>query len=1015
MCSSQPICRINNKSFLFNTAEKREVRLHLPKELDAETRFYLAGKAQKILAKGYDLDKMESLRFRFGNKKWKLIPMSRMNRFCEMLYKILAYIFPFFHPPAVDNIARFKIEKAWFGPSSKKTKKARLERDKLQTEWKKKTGLTFARTNFKRSEKGEACRVSKEEYQKGVRGSLPLDFSKGGKYEDPFTTLATLAFQRFESSYVSYDFRKQSKQKEKITPLSSDYRIVLVGNALKLVHRSNRELVTEENLQKGKKAYIDFIQKEYGEEKVRYISSFYGLNFDQPEGELTPEHIYRFNIGTTNLEIQDVEQFLSKLKSLKIESEKSVDEILAKSSLTLSERKGLLKALKSDESEISLEKLQGWVEKYKDFSCKEMDPVSFNALIECLFPDGNEIERAYTGRKIIGMIGSAYTTAEKEFYKPWIDQAELTQIFGELKTCPSMAAYHELLAHVVVKKHLCREHPDEQYRVGALIPAPPEKKGEGIRWYKVSSCISNGYIHSYTLERACKDESLREDIKVYRSTASSRYAMNSHKSLINDANHLNPPGKMGINLLEPYEKDFFRDRTIPVWVAYQHLAEKKLVQGGDLEAIYSLLNIATKKLVEQKARKDRKLTFREILKRHDVILEEFYSSGAKILPEERHKNHFKHFPRLFRKLLKRYGQITEGGVKKLSDDIVKQDAAQLQKFLKGISSEVLDERERLLCQALVQDLDRHILEAKKPDLVETYLEAFDFQMLEQRQRYLEAKQKNSAEAKEALQKWSQILREMAVSLKEDIDTKLARNIVCTGHSLGGGCAQGGFTHYVTEEERCPLPGYWAGLFLYDDTKIDRGANKQFKRFLIENIYLMEELGIKYRIFRRQEYGDFVPLGGREHLGSTFNDNEMKELAKVCEFDAAIVRRLKTSKNHNIAGAGTIHAGRFQGGIIGSDYEETPYSTKEQGIFDNEGRGCSDMSAEDAKHFYRRLYRDVWGLSTVYQRVLTEEQRRSTSNFWRLLRRWIVDRTTHPVNNQALDQHGCLIVNLAGGK
>lgn len=1012
--SLPPIQRMNDQVFWFKAAsEEREVRFHLPKSMDAETRFNLAGKAQKILAErvgDLDIGKAKPLRFRFGNKKWKLIPMNRMNRFLRILYKILAYIFPFFHPPAIDNIARFKIESAWFGQNSKKDKEGRVKRKKLDAEWKKQTGHPFARSNFKRAEKVAALNVSKEEYQRGVRASLSLesqDARQEERYVDPFTTIATLAFQRLEEGYVSYDYRG----KERITSTSSDYRFIKIENELKLVHQSNQDLAIEANMHAARSAYIDFIRQEYGDEKVNYISFLYGLDFDKSEGCLTPEHIYRFNIGTTNIEIQDVEQFLNKLKVLDLEKEEGVDKILGGSRLSLNERSGLLKALRSNEEEISLEKLRGWVGRYKDQSCEKMTPQDFNELLGCIFPSDEEMEKAYTGRKIFGMIGSAYTTADKQEYKPWIDQQELTQIFQELKRCPSMASYHELLAHVVSKKHLCRKHPTEGYRVGALIPAPPAEKDGSVRWYKVSSCMSNGYIHSYTLESVCRDESLREDVKFFRSTASSVYAMWSNKSVMSDGNHLNPPGKMGIKLLELHEKKFFNDRTIPVWVAYQHLAAEKLKSGEEnLDRIYSLLNTSMTKLVEKRTQKDRMLTFREVLKRHDVILEEFYASGAKILPEKRHKGHLSRFPHLFKQLLKRYGQITEGGIKKLSDDVVKRDASRLQKFLKSIPEDALDAREKLLCHELMQDLDKHVLEPKKINPVATYLEAFDFQMLEKRQQYLESKE-NAENARKALNEWSGLLHQAAVRAEEDIGSKLARDIAITGHSLGGGCTQGCFTHYLIEEDRAPLPGRMCNLYVFDDTKIDRGANKRLKRFGAQHAELMQELGITFQLFRRQEYGDFVPLGGREHLGATFSNQEMAEVSKWLKFDAAICKRLRTSADRNIAGAKTIHAGRFLKGVPGIDYEETPYSTKEQGIFDNEGRGCPDMSAEESKRLFRALYRDVWGLSSLYSGVLREEERRSTHKIWNIVRRFIMNPTTHKPLEQALDAHGCLAVTL----
>ena len=341
----------------------------------------------------------------------------------------------------------------------------------------------------------------------------------------------------------------------------------------------------------------------------------------------------------------------------------------------------------------------------------------FHQLVSVCRPSDEEMERSYTGRKICQVIQSAYTTAGTKNYKPWIDQQELTQISAELLKCTSFESYMEYLAHDCrPEKHLCREHPQEKFRVGALIPAPPAEEGGQVRWYKVTRCTTNQYIYSYTLESACNDVTLPA-IVCFRSTASSEYALYSSGSVSNDFGQLNSPGSMGIKLLEKYKNDFYRARTIPLWVGYQYNAS---MQGNDQQMVFDNLSMSNQRLIESETETHRK-TFREILKENDAVLNDLFLRYAHILGYDRKRDKFPEFVHHFKKIVKSYIQVNGERANQILPEKVKEDALllygqlkmiqnkKLMKFVKPGQPNAEVDRLKDLIQDLKNDLKRNIL------------------------------------------------------------------------------------------------------------------------------------------------------------------------------------------------------------------------------------------------------------------------------------------------------------------
>src|SRR5262249_25239217 len=95
---------------------------------------------------------------------------------------------------------------------------------------------------------------------------------------------------------------------------SSNYRFIKREDHLEIVHKSSR-LATPINMQAAVDTFKSHMIDIWGEKKLHRINQQFGLNL--AEGRvLTPEHIYRFNIGTTNSEIQDVEETVERLREM---------------------------------------------------------------------------------------------------------------------------------------------------------------------------------------------------------------------------------------------------------------------------------------------------------------------------------------------------------------------------------------------------------------------------------------------------------------------------------------------------------------------------------------------------------------------------------------------------------------------------------------------------------------------------------------------------------------------------
>lgn len=979
-----------------------------------ETAFNLTEKAAELYLKKQSKrpDKeFKTIRFTHAGRKWKIVEKEK-----EIWHSYILKFFQiiFFHKPATLSNKEFTIESAWF--ASAKHDKTRA---KARHVWKKVIPNCADRHNYQKLSEtlvgsSKLGQISPLEYRNGIRGVIALsqEFSQD-QYSDPYTQLATLAFERFEPHL---------KLKEHATPLACRYRIILENGELQLVDKKS-PLATDSAMKAAGQAYNDYLIKHYGSEKIEYIKHLAKLKKDT-FSELTPEHIYRINCCTTNLEIQDVQSSIGSLIELSQNTGSDSDLFMNFASGNIPEilAIGVKKALNMQDP--TVKDFKEWMIR-QEFSKYSMGQISNEVLSEWLkvfLPSESELNRAFTGKKILGDIKGVYSCGQYDKFKPWLDQQELIQTFQSLKDSSSFESYLEKLTHIVVKKHLARSHPTEGLRVGALIPAPPEKLGGVPRWYHVTSCLTNQYNYSYTLESVCADPTLPV-IKLCRNTSPSSYAVYSSKSIINDLNLLNSPGYMGINMLDEQEEAFFNQRTIPLWVGYKELALRKMEEGvASLDEVYALLEKANQALLKSENEKCRPLSFREILKKHDVILNELYLRNEQIHNFDG-KNLSPKFLKSFKRQLKRYIQVDLEQYKMIKQDRIKAHSDAFKDLLENMISSELGAREKHLIRSLINDLEG-------VDQNEKYLKALDFN--ENIYKPLLEFQ-NGEQSYEIFSVWANQLEELAQERKENLASKRAESTVVTGQSLGGALSQVLVARHFSNKERMPIPGHSCTLAEFDAPAINAEDNARFMAFGNENKELLNALGIKFSIFRRQEVGDVAPIAGEEHLGSVFSQSESEEIEQGnswLTFNATLNKRSKKTQREEIASATTVHDTRFlegkniaKGSIVienksarselirdkkeNYDYTELKFSPHIQGIFDSHGKKGADSKD---KKIYNDLYHKIWKFPRF--QILNESYRKSTDYIACCIRRLLLSGREKDRTLKTSDLMGRVIVTIS---
>jgi hypothetical protein len=400
-------------------------------------------------------------------------------------------------------------------------------------------------------------------------------------FSDPFTVLATEAFQKWEEEFTTHKDFSPSCQ---IVLHDGQYHLEPLGKQ----HLSRQQrAINRATVQ----AYTRFLQSEYGAELLPAIEHRYGFNLRDMflKGEpLTPELVSRMNLGLNNIEMQEIEQFFGLLHQCHhlVAAEdwesRSLLDLFAYynektepgAELSIRQMRGLKRILAElyGPEEVNAKHFLLFLKEYfEDCSCAQscdLDMHHFDKLVRCIWTAPEDWDRIFTGRKIVHRaIMGFYTVADKKSFKPWLDQQELLQRLPTCRQQEDWENFYEVLTHIVCKKHMVRRHPEDIWRVGALVPAPDDYDGHQ-RWYIVTSCMDDhDGDFNYTLEPATEVFELPA-IKLYRSTASSRYAMNNWSSVEGDLHPTGAPGALNRWKGDAYELPFIKERTIPLWTGY---------------------------------------------------------------------------------------------------------------------------------------------------------------------------------------------------------------------------------------------------------------------------------------------------------------------------------------------------------------------------------------------------------------------------------------------------------------
>lgn len=824
--ASPQVMRINDKSYQFSRINKgnaQDVVLEVEGVQSGLPTFEIAEKIAKFIKENdANVQSGTSVHFKDKGKSYKLVVGGKQT----FLQKVIATLTRMFHFRTSESKVEFRVKETSFLDNFRQHKTVDLATISIDL-----PGLPTL--------------------------PIPIHSFEKSPFDNSYTHLSAEAFQKYEPEFAAHDIKGQPSYAD-----HSQYRLIQTGNNLTLTPMN--ESIPDDG--KTLNQYRDFLIKEFGKKKVDYIAHLYHIDLNG-KGSLTPEIVYRMNTGMANLEKQDLDSLIHKFDGLSSRLAKgklTPDKLNDK--LTFQELRGIKNL--SNNADFNNADIATWLTTvYSKLSKEE----KLNRAISIL-----SIPPEYTGRKLPGYIHGSYKIADTKSYKPWVDQQELHQIFEELQRPDiSREEYYEKLSFIVVKKHLAREHPTEGYRVGALIPALRDEDGNQ-RWYVVDSCTSNGKgLLNYTLVPLSGHDKPPPlpALKLFRSTTPDAHVVESMESIANDINFINAPGYEGTQLTKKYEDDFFKKRTIPIWVGYTLASAKELKKGdkADPKEINNSLKEAINAYLLEKRTALIPKSIEDIIRAHDAELIE--------LSQKLMKQNLTNFPTVVR-LVTLINQSLSG--KKLT---IEQDQKNCQFLLslipQGEYSALTKDLQKLTSLDHTQKGRLDVLEAKGASLHRMRTEG-------------------------NYEKVFQSLNKLALKEGEHPSQKIQQSIVTVGHSLGGGAAQKSVVDYYAKANRVPLEGMEIGVVDFDGPGINRGDNKFFKA-LGRHETLFKELNVKFSLQHHMVKGDFVPLGGEEHLGAVENEEERIALGKWCRFEATVTERLDSS----IAELRDEHIAHFQ--------------------------------------------------------------------------------------------------------
>lgn len=466
--------------------------------------------------------------------------------------------------------------------------------------------------------------------------TLPQDWEEATYFKlfaDPFTTLATHAFQCFEGPYI---MEKEHR---------ADFQYVLTGqNQLSLALVDSQKNSFDENRQ-VLRHFSRYLIAEFGAHIVEQLQESYGIDLSDmiEKGKpLLTDHVAKCNVGVNDISLEDVERLWRDLLSI----EKQLM-ALPKEMLVVEAWKQLFvmtgkQIFFPGRVRRKIEEVCPTVENFQDLfrwflengpaqSVQNLPNEQAARVVRLLVSSEKQLERAFTGRKIEHRsITGFQTMGNPNVENPCRDLFELLHIFSEFRQQNSWSNFYELLAHVLCKKNLFRKNVDyrkKHHHIGMIIPGPI-MPGEKETYFYTKALIDDGRgCFSYTLEPVSKhglDHNRRylPWIKVYRSTNSNSNAPHWYDSLLADLNPLGSPGERYLKLSCSYERGDVEKRTIPLWVGHLLYALKARDEANEEVCIQELKNAAALmdeyliKIAPTK-RLDSSLRLRSFLKKED--------------------------------------------------------------------------------------------------------------------------------------------------------------------------------------------------------------------------------------------------------------------------------------------------------------------------------------------------------------------------------------------------------------
>lgn len=359
---------------------------------------------------------------------------------------------------------------------------------------------------------------------------------------------------------------------------------------------------------KAVKHFYDFALSEYGITHINYVEGAYGINFSdmiEKGRPLTPDHVFKVNIGVNSFEFSHVELLRAKLRKLLSEKEilendadprKAFSDIkkfgCTAEALSVREWRNVLEIFEKTKHAESLS-FVAFIKAIvgeEAISLENLPATQVNTLISILMPSEDVLKRIYTGREIKHLAICGYPTmGSADESDACRDTFELLHTFSDMKS-GDWINYYEMLGHVAAKKtlyHMYIVDKKSEWRVGTLIPAPRTETGEEI-WYRVEAVSDDemgnvNYMLLPLTEQYKAGGKSPPAIKLFRSTAMSSGAIDSIDSVVADLNPYGSPGDIDPTDTFSREKVYFDDRTIPLWVGYLLQGQSIMKKGGELE------------------------------------------------------------------------------------------------------------------------------------------------------------------------------------------------------------------------------------------------------------------------------------------------------------------------------------------------------------------------------------------------------------------------------------------------